>query len=91
LKRKSNGNFTPSKTRDHEVGGLLLIVGTCAASWFVDYKPHGFNPETGNRWSRVRMKLGDAMTMPLPDARTVARAVKVEVAQGRNPQILRRR
>jgi integrase len=85
LKRKSDGNFTPSKTRDHEVGGLLLIVRTRAATWFVDYKPHGFNPETGNRWSRVRMKLGDAMTMPLPDARTVARAVKVEVAQGRNP------
>ena len=31
------------------------------------------------------MTLGDAMTMPLPDARTAARAVKVEVAQGRNP------
>ena len=25
------------------------------------------------------------MTTPLPDARTAARAIKIEVAQGRNP------
>ena len=31
------------------------------------------------------MPLGEAMTTPLPDARTAARAVKIEVAQGRNP------
>jgi integrase len=90
LKRGPDGSFKPSVTRDHEVGGLLLVVRTRFATWFVDYKPHGFNPATGNRWSRVRMKLGDAMTMPLPDARTAARAVKLEVAQGRDPHAEKR-
>ena len=76
--------FTPSQTRDHEVGGLLLVVGVRKATWAVDYKPHGMR-EDGGRHAKVRMTLGDAMTMPLSDARTAARAVKLEVAQGRNP------
>jgi integrase len=84
LKRGPNGLFTPSATRDHEVGGLVLVVGVRKATWAVDYKPHGTR-EDGRRHAKVRMKLGDAMIMPLPDARTTARAVKVEVAQGRDP------
>jgi integrase len=84
LKRERDGCFTPSKTRDHEVDGLRLIVGTRKATWTVDYTPHGTR-EDGRRHAKVRMKLGDAMTMPLPDARTAARAVKIEVAQGHNP------
>ena len=51
LKRKPDGNFTPSKTRDHEVGGPLLIVRTRNATWFVDYKPHGMR-EDGEPMSR---------------------------------------
>ena len=69
--------FTPSKTRDHEVGELLLVVGVRKAAWCVDYKPHGTR-EDGHRHAKVRMQLGDAMTTPLPDARTAARAVKIE-------------
>ena len=84
LKRGPDGLFAPSKTRDHEVGGLLLVVGVRKATWCVDYKPHGTR-EDGRRHAKVRMQLGDAMTMPLPDARTAARAVKIEVAQGRSP------
>jgi integrase len=84
LKRRPDGAFTPSRTRDHEVGGLLLVIGVRKATWAVDYKPHGTR-EDGRRHAKVRMTLGDAMTMPLPDARTAARAVKLEVAQGRNP------
>ena len=84
LKRGPDGLFAPSKTRDHEVGGLLLIVGVRKAAWCVDYKPHGTR-EDGRRHAKVRMQLGDAMTTPLPDARTAARAVKIEVAQGRDP------
>ena len=84
LKRKPDGSFTPSATRDHEVGGLVGVVGVRKATWCVDYKPHGTR-EDGRRHAKVRMTLGDMMTMPLPDARTAARAVKVEVAQGRNP------
>jgi integrase len=84
LKRGPEGLFMPSKMRDHEVGGLLLVVGVRKAAWCVDYKPHGTR-EDGRRHAKVRMQLGDAMTMPLPDARTAARAVKIEVAQGRNP------
>ena len=84
LKRGPDGGFTPSETRDHEVGGLLLVVGVRKATWCVDYKPHGTR-EDGRRHAKVRMTLGDAMTMPLPDARTAARAVKLEVAQGRDP------
>ena len=84
LKRGPDGFFAPSKTRDHEVGGLLLVVGVRKATWCVDYKPHGTR-EDGRRHAKVRMPLGDAMTTPLPNARTAARAVKIEVAQGRNP------
>ena len=84
LKRGPDGCFTPSKTRDHEVGGLLLVIGVRKATWCVDYKPHGTR-EDGHRHAKVRMPLGDAMTTPLPDARTTARAVKIEVAQGRHP------
>ena len=88
LKRKPDGSFTPSATRDHEVGGLVGVVGVRKATWCVDYKPHGTR-EDGRRHAKVRMTLGDMMTMPLPDARTAARAVKVEVAQGRNPHAVK--
>ena len=84
LKRGPDGLFTPTTTRDHEVGGLLLVVGVRKATWAVDYKPHGTRQD-GRRHAKVRMTLGDAMTTPLPDARTAARAVKIEVAQGRHP------
>jgi hypothetical protein len=40
LKRTPNGKFTPKALRDHQVGGLLLVVGTRTATWCVDYKPH---------------------------------------------------
>jgi integrase len=61
-----------------------LAVGVRTATWCVDYKPRGTR-EDGRRHSKVRMKLGDALIMSLPDARTAARAAKVAVAQGRNP------
>jgi integrase len=90
LKRGPNGGFIkPSVTLDHEVGGLRLVVGARQATWTVDYKPHGTR-EDGRRHAKVRMTLGDAMTMPLPDARTAARAVKLEVAQGGNPHAEKR-
>ena len=89
LKRTPEGKFTPKTLRDHEVGGLLLAVGTRKATWCVDYKPHGMR-EDGRRHSKVRMTLGDATTMPLPDARTAARAIKVGVAQGRDPHAEKR-
>lgn len=89
LKRKPDGSFKPSATLDHEVGGLRLVVGARKATWTVDYKPHGTR-EDGRRHAKVRMTLGDAMTMSLPDARTAARAVKLEVAQGRDPHAEKR-
>ena len=33
LKRGPDGVFTPSRTRDHEVGGLVLVVGVRKATW----------------------------------------------------------
>ena len=54
LKRGPDGLFTPSKTRDPEVGGLLLIIGVRKATWCVDYKPHGTR-EDGRRHAKVRM------------------------------------
>jgi integrase len=89
LKRTPDRKFTPKALRDHDVGGLLLVVGTRTATWCIDYKPHGTRKD-GRRRSKVRMTLGDATTMPLPDARTAARAIKVEVAQGRDPHAERR-
>ena len=90
LRRGPGGSFlTPGISRDHEVGGLLLVVGARKATWAVDYKPHGTR-EDGKRHAKVRMKLGDAVTLPVPDARTAARAVKLEVAQGRDPHAEKR-
>jgi integrase len=89
LKRGHDQKLRPKTLRDHEVGGLLLHVGGRTASWMVDYKPHG-KREDGRRRSKIRMKLGDAMTIPLPDARTAARAVKVKVAEGRDPHAEKR-
>lgn len=90
LKRTPDGNFAPkAPVRDHEVGGLLLVIGARTATWCVDYKPRG-RREDGRRHSKVRMTLGDAAMMPLSDARTAARAIKVEVAQGRDPHAEKR-
>ena len=64
LKRTPDGKFAPkAPLRDHEVGGLLLVVGIRTATWCVDYKPHGTR-EDGRRHSKVRMTLGDATMMP---------------------------
>jgi integrase len=90
LKRTSDGKFAPkAPLRDHEVGGLLLVIGTRTATWCIDYKPHGTR-EDGRRHSKVRMTLGAATMMPLADARTAARVIKVEVAQGRDPHAEKR-
>jgi hypothetical protein len=90
LRRTPDGKFAPkAPLRDHEVGGLLLVIGARTAIWCVDYKPRG-RREDGRRHSKVRMTLGDAATMPLSDARTAARAIKVEVAQGRDPHAEKR-
>lgn len=96
LKRTPDGKqfAAPQVLRDHEVGGLLLIVGARSATWCVDYKPHGLRQD-GKRHSKVRMKIAanetdDATQISLPDARTHARAIKLEVAQGRDPHAEKR-
>ena len=91
MKRTPDGKqfAEPQILRDHEVGGLLLVVGCARRRGASTTSPMG-RSRTGAVTAKVRMPLGDAMTMPVPDARTTARAVKVEVAQGRDPHARRR-
>jgi integrase len=78
--------LVPSVTYDSEVSRFALIVTMERGFWAIFYQPHGRNPATGNRWGGgVRHELGDAMLMPVAEARAAALAAKELVRQGRSP------
>jgi hypothetical protein len=61
----------------------LRLSATGAASWCLRYRPHGrTNPE--------RLTLGPLSTIPLHEARRRAKKLLGEVADGENPQAIRR-
>jgi integrase len=76
----------PSVTRDSEILGLCLHVTTRRAFWALSYQPKGTNPATGRRWGGgVRHELGDAMLVPVSEARGLALAAKAVVRAGGDP------
>jgi integrase len=76
----------PSVAKDRDVPGLALHVTTRRSFWALSYQPRGINPSTGKRWGGgVRHELGDAMLMPVSEARTAALAAKAAVRAGRDP------
>src|ERR1700722_16460257 len=76
----------PSLTRDSEIPGLCLHVTTRRAFWALSYQPKGTNPATGKRWGGgVRHELGDAMLVPVSEARGLALAAKAVVRAGGDP------
>jgi integrase len=77
--------LTPSVTHDSDVPGLALHITSKRGFWAFSYTPHGFNPATGKRWGSTRLELGDAMTMPVWEARSTALAGKAAVRAGRDP------
>jgi hypothetical protein len=78
--------LVPSVTKDADIPGLALHVTTRRAFWALSYQPKGVNPSTGKRWGGgVRHELGDAMLMPVSEARTTALAAKALVRAGRSP------
>jgi integrase len=78
--------FKPSVIRDSEIPGLCLHVTRKRSFWALSYQPKGVNPSTGKRWGGgVRFELGDAMLMPVSEARTAALAAKAVVRAGGDP------
>jgi integrase len=78
--------LVPSVTYDSEVSRFALIVTMERGFWALFYQPHGINPATGKRWGGgVRHELGDAMLMPVAEARTAALAAKAVVRAGGDP------
>jgi len=76
----------PSVTRDSEIPGLCLHVTTRRSFWALSYQPKGTNPATGKRWGGgVRHELGDAMLVPVSEARGLALAAKAVVRAGGDP------
>jgi integrase len=73
-----------SDRKDHLVGNFWLEVTPLQAAFMLSYIPHGRTAE-GKRLSRVTMKIADATATSLHDARAKAQAIKLAVAQGRDP------
>jgi hypothetical protein len=78
--------LAPSVTKDRDVPGLALHVTTKRSFWALSYQPRGTNPSTGKRWGGgVRHELGDAILMPVSEARTASLAAKAVVRAGGDP------
>jgi integrase len=84
VRRGLDGRFTPSRTLDDRVGGLVLAVGPRRAAWTVSYIPHG-RTAAGKRLGRATMTIADATFISVHDARAKAQAIKLMVAEGRDP------
>jgi integrase len=89
LRRRPDGRFTPSKTKDDRVGGLTLDVGARRAAFTLSYIPHG-KTAAGGRLSRVTMVIADATSTSLHEVRSRAQELKLQVSRGRDPQRERR-
>ena len=78
--------LVPSVTFDAEVSRFTLIVTLDRGFWALFYQLRGLNPATGKRWGGgIRHELGDAMLIPVAEARARALAAKELVRQGRSP------
>src|SRR6516165_3979418 len=84
LRRRPNGRFTASVTKDDRIGGLRLTVGPRRAAWTLSYIPHG-RTAAGTRLSRTTMVVADATSISLHEARSRAQELKLQVSRGRDP------
>jgi integrase len=74
----------PTVIKDAEIAGLQLIVTTRRGFWCQFLQPRG-RDQDGKRWRMVRHELGDALQMPVQDARTASLEAKAAIRQGRDP------
>jgi Arm DNA-binding domain len=78
--------FEPSVTKDSDIPGFALHVTRTRTFWALSYQPKGVNPSTGKRWGGgVRHELGDAMLVPVSEARTLALTARALVRAGGSP------
>jgi integrase len=84
--RRVDRKLTPAVIKDAEVAGFALHVTRRRSFYALSYQPHGINPRTGKRYGGgTRFELGDAMLMPIWEARAAALAAKALVRAGRDP------
>jgi integrase len=78
--------FVPAVYRDADIKGLALHVTRTRAFWALSYQLRGINPRTGKRHGGgKRFELGDAVDMPLDEARTAALKAKARIGEGYDP------
>lgn len=70
--------------RDTEVPGLLLRVGSRSASYYLDYKPTGLQPD-GRQHPSKKVKIGSTASHSPSEARAEAARLKVVVSAGGDP------
>lgn len=83
LKHNATGNMKTSTKRDTEIAGLRLSVGKKRARWVFSYRPHSSGG--AKRLATRDLTLGDAMLIPLSEARRLALLAKAAVANGDDP------
>jgi integrase len=76
--------FKRAVADDSDIAGFALRVGQQRAHWTVNFTPHGLAPN-GKRWGSTRLYLGDAMAMPVWEARAAALAARARVMAGGDP------
>jgi integrase len=78
--------FERSVTKDSDIPGFALHVTQTRGFWALSYQPKGVNPRTNRRWGGgVRHELGDAILIPVSDARTLALTARALVRDGGSP------
>lgn len=69
-----------------QVAGLDLYLTPSRATWRLDYRLPGVNPETGRRWRGGPRKLGELRPdFHLPEAVALAREWRVQIDKGFDP------
>ena len=77
--------------RDDQVRGLVLALNREHATWRLEFRLPGTNPETGRRWPNDAWTIGRlAPDLHLPEARSLAREAKVKIGKGINPRLEQR-
>jgi integrase len=73
--------------RDHEVRGFTVIVHGESVVYQFGYRPRGSDPATGRRWPNRYVRIGDAGTHTLQEARDAARRLRLRVQLGDDPKL----
>jgi integrase len=68
--------------RDHEVRGFTVIVHGESVVYQFGYRQRGIDPATGHRWPNRYVRIGDAGTHTLQEARDAARRLRLRVQLG---------